>query len=125
MDLFNDFDFENFKKNIDNQKANNDLNEIKIEYEMDKTIEDEVEYEVKEEINEESSLKRSLKNIWKKPNLNKYIKIDTQKRDESINEFLNQVNNAMEKIRTLVIDRFEGNIAVCENRQTRWNDRYW
>ena len=120
MDLFNDFDFENFKKNIDNQKANNDLNEIKIEDEIDETIED----EVKEEITEESSLKRSLKNIWKKPDLNKYIKMDTQKRDASINEFLNQVNNAMEKIKTLVIDRFEGNIAVCENRSTRRNDRY-
>ncbi|MBR1653607.1 MAG: DUF3006 domain-containing protein [Clostridia bacterium] len=37
---------------------------------------------------------------------------------EFITDFVNQLKQKIESVKTLVIDRFEGNLAVCENRET-------
>lgn len=42
--------------------------------------------------------------------------------DEKINlvqDFINKIKNKLEKETILVIDRFEGNFAICENQDTQ------
>ena len=38
--------------------------------------------------------------------------------DEFVTDFVNQLKHKIESVKTLVIDRFEGDLAVCENRET-------
>ena len=43
--------------------------------------------------------------------------INTNEKKEYIQNFINAIKQKLEKQTILVIDRFEGNFAVCENRE--------
>lgn len=52
--------------------------------------------------------------------LNLFQNIVNEIRKIDINEFINEIIERLEKMeQELVIDRFEGNIAICEDRKTK------
>lgn len=51
--------------------------------------------------------------------LNLFQKIANEISKIDVNDFINEIKERLEKMEEeLVIDRFEGNIAVCEDRRT-------
>ena len=51
--------------------------------------------------------------------LNLFQNIANEIKKIDVNEFINEIKERLEKMEEeLVIDRFEGNIAVCEDRKT-------
>lgn len=51
--------------------------------------------------------------------LNLYKNIANEIKKIDVNEFINKIKERLEKMEEeLVIDRFEGNIAICEDRKT-------
>lgn len=51
--------------------------------------------------------------------LNLFQNIANEIKKIDVNEFINEIKERLEKMEEeLVIDRFEGNVAVCEDRKT-------
>lgn len=70
----------------------------------------------------ESNLEVKNRTIKNHAITNKNIGINTltkEQKEKFVQEFLMDIQHKLEKEKTLVVDRFEGNIAVCENRDTR------
>lgn len=69
--------------------------------------------------NFEFNFNRTIKNY---PTTDKNIGatniLTKEEKEKFVQEFLKQIAKKLEKERILVIDRFEGNIAVCEDRET-------
>lgn len=68
--------------------------------------------------NESNERNRTLKNHATTIKNNETNKISEVDSNEFMNEFIKQLEQKIESVKTLVIDRFEGNLAVCENRET-------
>ncbi len=47
-----------------------------------------------------------------------------QEKEKFVQEFIKKIAQKLNKEKIFIIDRFEGNLAVCENRETRGNDKH-